>query len=126
MSKKAPKPYDWDQKTISALRKVWRFSPERRNALDLAKVDTKTVQCNACGTIIDKRMAVVDHVEPVVPVTGFDSWDGYISRLKSPRLQVLCEGCHGTITKAQNALRRENRLKKGKKHTSAAQSAQKC
>ena len=113
-AKKAPKPYNWDQKITSALRKVWRFSDTRRAALEAARSlhNPKDVICAACGAVVDKRTAAVDHIEPVVPLTGFDSWDAYIERLKSSNLRVLCEPCHGAVTKEQNAARRANKPKK--------------
>ena len=104
MKKKA---YNWDTKIMSALRKVWRFSDIRNAALTAAKspTDLKAVVCAQCGSHVDKRTAAVDHQVPVVPLTGFDSWDAVIERLKSPALQVLCDPCHALKTKAENAER---------------------
>jgi len=38
----------------------------------------------------------VDHIDPVVPVTGFTTWDEVIERMfvEKDGLQVLCKACH--------------------------------
>lgn len=76
--------------------------------------------CKGCGeevpkTVLDpdtrKRVnnVHVDHITPVVPVTGWDSWDGVIERMfcEEDGLQVLCKTCHKEVTDTENALRRK-------------------
>lgn len=114
--KKKPKPYNWDSKIMSALRKVWRFSPERRAALKAAEhpEDRNLVLCASCGQWVHPKLADVDHVEPAVPVIGFDSWDALIHRMRHNALAVLCDQCHAIKTKSENAQRAANRrAKKG-------------
>ena len=38
----------------------------------------------------------VDHIEPIVPVTGWVSWDSCIDRMfcELDNLQALCKACH--------------------------------
>jgi 5-methylcytosine-specific restriction endonuclease McrA len=115
-SKAPSRPFNWDAKITSALRRVWRFSPQRAEALEAARSLVNPAQdviCALCGQCVDKRTAAVDHVEPVVGVEGFVSWDVYITRLKSTDLRVLCTPCHKAITKEQNAQRA--RIKREKK-----------
>ena len=63
----------------------------------------------------------VDHIDPVVPVTGWDSFDGFVLRHFFGKLQVLCNysgkenikkhgrpSCHAIKTKEENRLRREH------------------
>jgi 5-methylcytosine-specific restriction endonuclease McrA len=105
--KKEPKPYAWDAKIMAALRKVWRFSPERREALAAAThpENRQEVVCSSCGVWCHAKLAKVDHIEPVMAVEGWDSWNGVIHRLQYGALQVLCEECHRLKTKAENAER---------------------
>jgi 5-methylcytosine-specific restriction endonuclease McrA len=55
--------------------------------------------------------AVVDHIDPVVPVDDPNtSWDTIIKRLyvEEDKLQVLCTSCHKEKTKEENRIRRKN------------------
>jgi 5-methylcytosine-specific restriction endonuclease McrA len=105
--KKEPKAYNWDAKIMAALRKIWRFSPERKAALDAAAnpENKQEVVCASCGAWTHVKLAKVDHVVPIVPVSGFDTWDAVIYRLRFGALQVLCEPCHKVKTKDENASR---------------------
>jgi 5-methylcytosine-specific restriction endonuclease McrA len=103
---KKAKPYNWDTKIMSALRRIWRYSPERKAALDAATVGKDTVRCGSCGQETHKKLAAVDHVETVVPLAGFQSWDETIARMKSTKLMVLCCECHSKKTKDENEKRR--------------------
>lgn len=51
--------------------------------------------------------AVVDHIEPVVPLTGFISWDDIIERMfcEVDGLQVLCYDCHNKKTREERQKR---------------------
>lgn len=113
MTKKA-KAYNWDTKIMSAIRKIWRFSPERRQCLAEATIDWLAL-CKACGQYVHHKLITVDHVDPVVPTTGFDSWDGVIHRMRYNKLTTLCESCHKAKTKAENAERAVNRRAQKKK-----------
>lgn len=75
--------------------------------------------CNGCKeevpkSVIDeeKRKRVnnlhVDHIEPVVPVTGWVSWDSCINNMfcEISNLQVLCGACHKVVTADENAQRK--------------------
>jgi hypothetical protein len=118
MKKKAtPKPYNWHTKLVSAVRKVWRYSPTRLAAIQNAKdpENPKHVICAKCFTSVHQKLATVEHLECVVPVTGFDSWDFYIQRMQSDALAVYCEACAKEKTKAENAQRKLLRPKKTKK-----------
>ena len=64
--------------------------------------------CALCNNLFVGKHVVVDHIEPVVPVTGFVSWDIVIARMFCPAegLQVLCKECHKVKTKEENAQRK--------------------
>jgi len=106
METKLPKPYNWDAKVMAALRKVWRFSPERACAFaDAADLIKGFVVCQGCGGSFDKRVAQADHLVPVVPLSGFDSWDQVIHRMQHGTLRILCSDCHKAVSKEQAAQR---------------------
>jgi len=112
---------------MSALRKA--HYPVKYEALKLAYrhdgINTATgrkcklYQCAACGQLFPQKEVAVDHITPIVPTTGFDSWDAVINRLycELPNFQVLCKPCHSVKSKAENAERREHK----KAHKTPAQ-----
>lgn len=75
-----------------------------------ARVRRGFYKCAMCGNEVPASAVVtlkngktkrvknvaVDHIEPVVPVSGFDSWDNVIKRLfcDANKLQLLCRECH--------------------------------
>lgn len=77
---------------ISAMRKIWLWSEERRECLKLAKTK-KNYRCNKCKKLFPKKEVQVDHIEEI---GAFINWDTYMERLFCPisNLQVLCKPCH--------------------------------
>lgn len=67
-------------------------------------------ECAKCKGHFPAKQVEVNHKEPIVPVTGFDSWDGVISRMfcEKDKLEVLCKPCHKLITKEENDARRKH------------------
>jgi hypothetical protein len=75
-----------------------------------ARVSRGVYKCAACGNEVPATAVVtlkngkvkrvkniaVDHINPVVPTSGFDSWDEVIKRLfcDASNLQLLCRECH--------------------------------
>lgn len=53
--------------------------------------------------------AVVDHILPVVPETGFTTWDEVIDRMfcDSTGLQLLCHECHKEKTNNESKIRND-------------------
>jgi hypothetical protein len=41
----------------------------------------KLHKCSACGELFPAKDMRADHIDPIVPVTGFDNWDALIARL---------------------------------------------
>jgi len=95
---------------FGALRKIWRWHPERKKALDAALAPGQSVNyiCAICDNVFTRKGINVDHLQPVIdPAVGFNSWDVYIKRLfvTSSELQILCKGCHTKKTTAENKTR---------------------
>ena len=99
MKKKTEKIWSPDSYIKSYLRKIWRWSPTRKDCL-------KASSCASCKKRSSDLYA--DHIDPVVnPNTGFIDWNTYIDRMFNGKLQALCEGCHAAKTKEEGTLRRK-------------------
>ena len=71
----------------------------------------KHFECSMCHGHFPQKEVEVNHIVPVVPVTGFDSWDEVINRMfcESDGLELLCKPCHKTVTAEENILRKKNK-----------------
>ncbi|MNX05478.1 hypothetical protein D3C86_350920 [compost metagenome] len=69
--------------------------------------------CASCRFEFVAKDVEVNHILPVIPTSGFDSWDATIERLfcEESGLECLCKPCHRLITKQENAERKEQRTK---------------
>lgn len=106
----------------SALRAAsMRWGP-RNECKKRAKVGYGKYRCDNCGTVgpatlpppkgKKKRInnAIVDHINPVVPTTGWTSWDDIIQRMfcEVDGFQLLCHKCHTEKTEQERNERRES------------------
>ncbi len=128
--KRAKKPYvPWLMRTEAqrfsfikaALRAGTVRFPPKYEVLNAAKrgrmVNDKTgrlaehYQCAACSELFVASDIVVDHVQPVIPVSGFSNWHDVVVRMfcGPDGLQVLCKPCHKIKTQAENAERKLNK-----------------
>lgn len=79
------------------------------------KVNVKTgklakhFKCAKCGEDFPQKDVEVNHIDPVVPVEGFDSWDSVIERMfcEKEGLELLCKPCHKATTAEENQLRKK-------------------
>lgn len=91
---KRKKKYNVESKIRSALRKVWMYSPERKEALNQAKVRGLPLYvCAGCKRSCVKQQVHVDHVI-ACGESSMGNFDIFIHRLFQGRLQVLCVTCH--------------------------------
>lgn len=112
-----------------ALRRVFARSDLRRQVVDAAKITGHSdlsrprvkswVRCAECKKPEAKSYCAVDHMIPLVPLdSSLDemTWDELIDRLwcDVKNLQLLCEGCHDSKTKAEGKIRREFKRRKKK------------
>lgn len=53
-------------------------------------------ECACCHSLFPAKSVAVDHIDSVVALTGFTTWDDVIARLfcEADGLQVLCTNCH--------------------------------
>lgn len=101
-----------------------RWGP-RNQCIRNARVGRGLYKCACCGKIGPPTLPpeegkkrrikniVADHIHPVIPVTGFDSWDATIERLfcELEGFQAVCAACHKIKTQEEN----EERKKHGSK-----------
>lgn len=81
----------------SALRMLWKKSPERHAALKRAFVGLKMYLCEECRQ--PTKEPEVDHILPVGATPADDDWTGWaawLQRLWCPpeALRILCHDCH--------------------------------
>jgi 5-methylcytosine-specific restriction endonuclease McrA len=98
---------------IAALRRASYRWPANSEALKKARIARNEYECAGCNNVFGRREIQKDHIEPVVPTTGWDSFDSFIERLycKVDGIAILCKKCHSVKTKAENELRRKNKKK---------------
>lgn len=112
--------------TVNILRRgcyKWRgrWMAEKRS-----KLERNTYFCEnpECGVIGGKKEFQMDHKIPCVPVTGWDSLDGFADRLYCDEdgLWRLCKQCHHVKTQEENRQRGEpeKRFKKRAKNKKRA------
>lgn len=102
---------------IASIRRAYRFSGLKSQALARARIGRGLYRCEKDGATGDRGLFQVDHIEPVVPVTGFVDWNTHMARqfCALGGLQVLCLLCHKEKTRRENEERRKWRTPKAKK-----------
>jgi 5-methylcytosine-specific restriction endonuclease McrA len=113
--KKPGKVFNVRSFAIAVLRRASYRSPARSFCLRSARTARNTYTCAKCKKSFPRKEVQVDHIESVVPTTGWAGFDDFIARLFVPAtgLQCLCKPCHSVKTKAENALRRANKKAQG-------------
>jgi 5-methylcytosine-specific restriction endonuclease McrA len=97
-----------DKYFLGFLRRAFHWAPAYKNARLLVEYKTaagKRYACTKCGGMFERRETQVDHIKPVIPVTGWGgSWDEVRERCFVPvsGLQVWCKPCHKKKTNAEN------------------------
>jgi 5-methylcytosine-specific restriction endonuclease McrA len=69
----------------------------------------KLHRCEECNDAFAKGDMRADHIYPIIPIEGFDSWDKCIERafVEKDGFQALCKECHHKKTQYENKARRE-------------------
>lgn len=104
----------------SALRSASQRWGPRNECIRKARVSRGRYRCACCGQIGPatlpplegnkkrRKNIIADHIEPVIPITGFDSWDETMERLfcEEEGFQALCWACHKIKTDEENQARK--------------------
>jgi 5-methylcytosine-specific restriction endonuclease McrA len=126
---KKAKKYNHKSMLRSAARKIWMWSPMRKEAIKNARVGNGCVGCASCGLkmkeagvsvfdekkqkTVKKKEYAVDHTIPASePAASIHSWDNFYLRLfECPvsELKILCHQCHGVKTASENVERKSVR-----------------
>lgn len=79
----------------------------RSECIRQARVERGLYMCSSCKACISKNELRVDHKITVIPLSGFDSFDGIIRRLfcEVDGLQALCVRCHDIKTQQEDRVR---------------------
>ena len=97
------------------LRRLFVYWPERaavRKRSFLRKEGVLSYhKCELCDKEVTRKESHVDHIVPVIPLTGPDDWGNIMERLFVSReaMQNLCKECHAKKTKKENSSRATNR-----------------
>lgn len=105
-------------KIMSAVRRIWLYSDSRKEAAKRDVTSDGYSRCEKCKSLTEEY--ALDHVDAVVPLTGFTTYDSAFERLfcDASGLQKLCHRCHGFKSSFEISERKRNRaLKKGLANT---------
>lgn len=92
---------------IALLRRASLRWLARFEVIKESRVDRGKYMCVKCKQQVGSRDFHIDHKKPVIPVTGFDDWNGFIERLfcNKTGLQLLCKPCHKLKSNKENKKR---------------------
>ena len=113
-------PYNVNTQIRSALRKVWRWSPMRRDALTRARVGYGKYLCSACGEVVGPTSIEVDHDVPATPAEGIRTpreWGIFVERLlfaDAASLKAICKPCHKVKTNEERKISKSTKAKNRK------------
>ena len=120
--KKKPAKFNPKNWLISTLRRASYRWPSRNEALKLARIDRGLYKCASCNGTFKNKEVIIDHIETVVPLTGFpihpatgtEDWTIFINRLFCPveGFQILCNTCSDIKTIQEDEMRKFYKLKK--------------
>lgn len=108
---------------ISWLREKSRYWKPKTRAIARARIGRNLYKCESCWAEgpwklpplpwkkRERKNIQADHLEPVVPLTGFEWFDSWIKRcfVEEDWYQAICYNCHSKKTKAENTERRKNK-----------------
>ncbi len=99
---------------MSALRRISRFWSPARECLAKARLSRGVYECQLCKKVVNNKQIKIDHIDPVIPIEGFQNWDHVINRLfcEADGFQAICKECHDEKTKKENAQRKVLRKEK--------------
>lgn len=113
--KKSKKNIDDERKkfVIAALRRASLRWPARNAAKTAARIERGFYQCAHCKKAFGPKEIDLDHVKPIVRISGFTDWHDYIERLLPDEsgFQVLCKMDHDIKTMIENNGRKLNKEK---------------
>ena len=118
----------WKSFIKNQLRSATRKWAPISDCLKEARVERGMYRCEGCKELVPTTIKngarrtkniLVDHIEPIVPVTGWVSWDSCIERMfcETDNLQLLCKACHDAKSKEETGERARHRAAAKAKET---------
>lgn len=107
--RKTKREYNLKRLIICALRKIFFYSPLRKECIEKAKVG-ELYRCGITGKKHPINCVTVDHIIPVIDTQkGFVDWNTFIDRLFCPVQNLQC------ISKVEHAKKTKEEAKQRKK-----------
>lgn len=129
------KPYNGDQWTLARFRSFVMGNlrrarwPVKYKSINKAFVGNgknpktgrqcKLHKCSVCWAVLPKSEMVADHIDPVIPLDGFEgedmflgyNWNEVIKRLycEEDNFQAICKVCHKQKTQNERQEREKNK-----------------
>lgn len=104
--KKSPPDYltSWLKQKLRRISYQWI---PRKLALKQARKARGKYECAHCKHIFGPKEIQADHIDSVIPLTGWDDWNGFILRLfcDVTGYQILCKPCHQDKSTHENSQR---------------------
>jgi 5-methylcytosine-specific restriction endonuclease McrA len=93
---------------LAVLRKFSKWWEPAKNVKEKARIARGMYQCQSCSKVVGPKEIKIDHIDPVIPVTGFVDWNDVVERLfcEESGLQAICIECHSVKTEEENKQRR--------------------
>ena len=116
VDKKKPQ-YNVNTAIRSALRRVWLYSPERREVLAKARVSRGIYRCSECKALVGPKLIQVDHIQKATPLGGIkapEDWGIFIKNLLFCGIEgqvALCKPCHARKTKDEKTKKKTKRVR---------------
>jgi hypothetical protein len=99
---------------MSALRQKSRYWKPSEACIAKTRIARGVHICPACGEAKRRKDMKKDHIDPIIPLSGFVSWDNVIERMfcGEDGYTSMCDGCHTKKTEIENAKRKALRKEK--------------
>lgn len=93
---------------MSALRSASRWWKPSEACIAKQRIGRGKYQCPLCPAIVPLNQMKRDHIDPVIPVTGFTSWSDVVTRMfgQEDNYNGICKTCHSEKTLGENRERR--------------------
>lgn len=100
---------------MSILRRASRFWNPSNACIEKTKITRGVHICPSCKKACRRKDMKKDHIDPVIPTSGFTSWDDVINRMfiEEDGWQAICTECHDIKTKKENEERKALKKERG-------------
>ena len=99
---------------MAVMRRASRFWRPSDVCIEKTRITRGVHLCPSCQKTFPRKDMKKDHIDPVIPIEGFSTWDNIVERLfvGEEGWQAICVTCHDKKTREENEKRKA--LKKEK------------